>query len=110
MAISHHKARATSPIAERADACRSEVLSGLSALADGQIDPERLHTVRIGLRRLQAYFELVGDAPRAALMAKCVSRLSRLRTLHVLEVYLKRRKAPAADRRAVRKRLEKIAD
>ncbi|HZS11768.1 MAG TPA: CHAD domain-containing protein [Nitrospirales bacterium] len=109
MAMSRRNSTIAASIADRAEACRADVLSALSALADGGIEPERVHAVRIGLRRLQAYFELVGDARRAALMAQCVSRLSRLRTLHVFEAYLKRRNAPTADRRAVRKRLKKNA-
>lgn len=95
-------------LTEQADACRAQILNDLAALSQDNVEPDRLHAIRTGLRRLQAYFELLGDARQAKAMVKSVSRLSRLRTLHVFIEYLKRREAAASDLRRVQRRIEKV--
>jgi CHAD domain-containing protein len=92
----------------RAATYQAIVLRTLARLAAGDARPKTLHRLRTHLRRLQAYLELVGETPNAEKMATCVSRLSRLRTLHVFEPYLTRLNAPAADLRIVRKRTRAV--
>jgi CHAD domain-containing protein len=77
----------------------------LESLSAGDDRPKTLHRLRTHLRRLQAYLELVGEVSNARIIAKCVSRLSRLRTLHVFERYLVSLKAPRSDLRLIRKRI-----
>lgn len=80
-------------------------IQALASLAKGDVRPETLHRLRTHLRRLQAFLELVGEDTNACVMADCVSRFSRLRTLQVLEQYLKRIEAPASDVKAVQDRI-----
>jgi len=81
------------------------VLRALESLSAGDDRPKTLHRLRTHLRRLQAYLELVGEVSNAGIIAKCVSRLSRLRTLHVFERYLASLEAPRSDLRLIRKRI-----
>ncbi len=90
----------------RAAKYHSIVLQALAGLADGDRRPETLHRVRVHLRRLQAYLELTGKDEPAAVLSRCVSRLSRLRTLHVFAGYLARIGAPKSDRDAVQELVE----
>ncbi len=87
---------------DRAAAYRTVALQALARLAGGDRRAKTLHRLRVHLRRLQAYLELVGEEANARKLARCVARLSRLRTLQVFQAYLKQSKAPKADRDAVR--------
>ncbi|WP_447972176.1 CHAD domain-containing protein [Nitrospira sp. Kam-Ns4a] len=87
---------------DRAAAYRTVALQALAQLAGGDRRAKTLHRLRVHLRRLQAYLELVGEEANARTLARCVSRLSRLRTLQVFQAYLKQSKAPKADRDAIR--------
>jgi len=71
------------------------------ALKKPPFHPETVHRLRTHLRRLQAYAELVQRPKTASSLAKCVTRLSRLRTLDVFRRYLRRRRADAEDVRRV---------
>ena len=62
---------------------------------------ETVHRLRTHLRRLQAYAELMQRPKAASSLAKCVTWLSRLRTLDVFHRYLRRRRADAEDVRRV---------
>lgn len=87
---------------EWAARCRSVVLRALDSLLAGQGGQKTLHRLRTHLRRVQAYLELVGEDRNAQIMAKCVSRLSSLRTLQVFERYLTQLGAPNSDVRKVK--------
>lgn len=101
------------PIAEprekqdRAPGYQAIALHAAAALSDGDRHPKTLHRLRTYLRRLQAYLELVGETGNADRIARCVSRLSRLRTLQVFEGYLKDSQAPKRDRQRVKARIRK---
>lgn len=82
-------------------------LHALAALSDGDARPKTLHRLRTHLRRLQAYLELLDEHRRADITAHWISRLSRLRTLHVFERYMTRIRAPKSDLRNVRSRMRK---
>jgi len=69
----------------------------LLSLANHDDDPKTLHRLRTHLRRFQAYFEFAGDGRQAEILSSCVSDLSRLRTLHVFEKYLKQAGARQKD-------------
>jgi len=84
---------------------RAVVLQALARLSDGETDHATLHRTRTHLRRLQAYLELVGEERNADTIARCVVRLSKLRTLHVFAQYLKTHDAPRSDRKTVKRRL-----
>jgi CHAD domain-containing protein len=84
---------------------RAVVLQALARLSTGDTDPVTLHRARTHLRRLQAYLELVGENRNADTIARCVMRLSKLRTLQVFERYLAKLGAPRSDRKAVKRRL-----
>ena len=84
---------------------RAVVLQALARLSDGDTDDATLHRARTHLRRLQAYLELVGEDRNADRVARCVMRLSKLRTLQVFERYLSKLDAPRSDRKAVKRRL-----
>jgi CHAD domain-containing protein len=90
---------------DRAVRYQAVVLRALESLSAGDDRPKTLHRLRTHLRRLQAYLELVGEASNARIIAKCVSRLSQLRTLQVLERHLTSLKAQRSDLRLVRKRI-----
>lgn len=97
------RGRLTGP--DRASRYRTTVLHALALLAAGDRRAKTLHRLRTHLRRLQAYLELVGEEENAAIMARCVSRFSRLRTLQVFEPYLDHVGAPGRDRRLVQVRI-----
>lgn len=84
---------------------REVALKALARLSGGATDAATLHRARTQLRRLQAYLELVGAGRHAASIARCVTRMSKLRTLHVLAHYLKTHDAPRSDRKSVKRRL-----
>ncbi len=84
---------------------REVALTALARLSGGETDAATVHRARTNLRRLQAYFELVGEDRPAASIARCVTRLSKLRALQVLAHYLKTQHSPRSDRKAVRRRL-----
>jgi CHAD domain-containing protein len=81
------------------------VLRALARLSGGATAPETVHRARTHLRRLQAYSELIGDARQAEVLAGCVSELSRLRALQVLEHYLTKRGHKQSDRRTVQREI-----
>ena len=89
---------------------RAVVLQALARLSGGDTDPATLHRARTHLRRLQAYLELVGEDRNADRIARCVMRLSKLRTLQVFERYLSKLNAPRSDRKAVKRRLRVTRD
>lgn len=82
---------------------RAVVLQALTRLSGGDTDSATLHRARTHLRRLQAYLELVGEDRNAGTVARCVMRLSKLRTLQVFERYLAKLDAPRSDRKAVKR-------
>lgn len=90
---------------DRAARYQTIALHALARLTAGDILPKTVHRLRTHLRRLQAYLELVGEDRNARIMAKCVSRLSSLRTLQVFERYLSRQGAPKSDVRKVKDRI-----
>lgn len=83
------------------------VLQALASLSQGDTRSRTLHRLRIHLRRLQAYLQLIGADLNAEMIGECVSRLSRLRTWQVFERYVKRLHASRSDLRKVRDRVEK---
>ena len=93
---------------DRASRYRTVALRALASLSAGDRRPETLHRLRTHLRRLQAYLELVEEEENAAIMARCVSRFSRLRTLQVFEPYLDHLGAPGQDRRLVHERIQAV--
>jgi len=84
---------------------REVALKALARLSEGKTDAATLHRARTHLRRLHAYLELAGEDRPAASIARCVRRMSKVRTLQVLAHYLKTQDAPRSDRKAVRHRL-----
>lgn len=82
-------------------------LHALDALSEGDTRAKTLHRLRIYLRRLQAYLELLGEERNAEVMADCVSCLSSLRELHVFRRYLAGLHA-ASDVRIIRGRIKKV--
>lgn len=90
---------------DRASRYRTVALHALASLSAGDRRAKTLHRLRTHLRRLQAYLELVGEEENAKTIARCVSRFSRLRTLHVFDQYLDRCDAPGRDRRLVKQRI-----
>ncbi len=84
---------------------REVVLQALARLSGGDTHAATLHRARTHLRRLQACCELAGEDRRATSIARCVVRVSKLRTLQVFAHYLKRHGAPRSDRKAVKRRL-----
>lgn len=95
---------------ERPVRYRAVVLQALARLSGGDTDAATLHRARTHLRRLQAYLELVGEDRNADRIARCVMRLSKLRTLQVFERYLSKLDAPRSDRKAVKRRLRATRD
>lgn len=93
---------------DRASRYRTVALHTLASLSAGDHRPKTLHRLRTHLRRLQAYLELVEEEENAAIMARCVSRFSRLRTLQVFEPYLDHLRAPGRDRRLVHARIRAL--
>jgi CHAD domain-containing protein len=93
-------------LAERAERCRDLILAHLTRLSADGLDAALVHEIRMGLRRLQAYREVLGDQAAAKVLADCTSKLSRLRTLQVFSAYLEDEGAPRRDRRKVEKAVE----
>jgi CHAD domain-containing protein len=89
---------------------RTVVLQALTRLSGGDTDSATLHRTRTHLRRLQAYLELVGEDRNADTIARCVMRLSGLRTLQVFKRYLSKLDAPRSDRKAIKCRLRATRD
>jgi len=83
------------------------VLQSLDSLSQGDSRSKALHRLRIHLRRLQAYLQLIGADLNAEMIGACVSRLSRLRTWQVFERYVRRLHASRSDLRKVRNRVER---
>jgi len=92
---------------DRAARYQTVALHALARLSGGDIRPKTVHRLRTHLRRLQAYLELVGEDRNAQIMAKCVSRLSPLRTLQVFERYLARLGASKSDVRRIKDRIRR---
>lgn len=79
------------------------LLASLDRLRQERIvDADRLHRLRVGIRRLQAWFRLIGAHKKAAALAADIAQLSPLRAAQVFDAWLAHRRAPAADRRKVR--------
>jgi hypothetical protein len=92
----------TGPGRHRVESKRQSVLRSLKTMSSLQhIRPELLHRVRIDLRRLEAWLDLAAKSRMAETLNLRLSPLSPLRTLHLLEAWLVRRKAPLADIRKV---------
>ena len=87
---------------DRAHRYHATALRMLAKLSAGDSRQKTLHELRTHLRRLQAYLELVGEDQNAKVMARCVSKLSRLRTLQVFERYLSRLGSPKSDLRKIK--------
>lgn len=88
---------------------RQSVLRALNALLGlPRVHPEFLHELRIDLRRLEAWLELVGKGRAADTLRSCLSSLSPLRTMQVLETWLVRHKASPADTRKVRNAISSL--
>ena len=82
---------------------RQALLRALTTLSGLQrIHPEFLHRLRIDLRRLEAWLALQERNRLAEKLNLSLAPLSPLRTLHVLEAWLVRHKAPSTDIRKVR--------
>ncbi len=87
---------------DRAARYQTVALHTLAKLSAGDIRPKTVHRLRTHLRRLQAYLELVGEDRNAEMMANCVSRLSRFRTLQAFDRYVTRLPASASDVRKIK--------
>lgn len=85
----------------RAHRYQAVAMHALTKLTVGDARPKTLHLLRTHLRRLQAYLELVGEDQNAEVMARCVSKLSQLRTLQVFERYLSHLGSPRSDQRKI---------
>jgi hypothetical protein len=77
----------------------------LRSLATYDDSPKTLHRLRTHLRRIQAYLDFAGDVHQAEIVSSCVSELSRLRTLHVFEAYLKETGARQRDIDEIQRRI-----
>ena len=87
---------------DRSARYQTVALHALAKLSAGDVRPKTVHRLRVHLRRLQAYLELVGEDRNAEIMANCASRLSPFRTLQVFERYLTRLRAAPSDIRKVK--------
>lgn len=87
---------------KRVTAYRSRTVAYARALRKPPFRPETVHRLRTHLRRLQAYAEFLDHPKTAKRLARCVSGLSRLRTLHVFHRHLRSLGAPPGDVRRVR--------
>ena len=85
----------------------STARQALLTLSNDAPRPKTVHVLRTSLRRLQAYLELTGEFNQAHVMSSCVSELSRLRTLHVFERYLKDAGARRKDIDTIGRRIAK---
>lgn len=105
-----HQTQVTASTHKR-ETCRRSLLRALETLSRARsISPEVLHKMRVDLRRLQAWLELIGDKRAAEVLGECVSLVSPLRTLQVLEGWLARRKAPPSDLRKVRRASQEMVE
>lgn len=107
MSVKHNEMKDFRAGDDRAARYQTVALHALARLSGGDIRPKTVHRLRTHLRRLQAYLELVGEDRNAQIMAKCVSRLSLLRTLQVFERYLARLGASKSDARRIKDRLRR---
>jgi CHAD domain-containing protein len=87
---------------------QTTALQALDALSEGDTRPKTLHRLRIHLRRLQAHLQLIGEDRNAEVLADCVSRLSKLRALHVFARYLARLGHHKSDVRTIRTRIRTV--
>lgn len=88
-------------IEKRAALYHDRAMTYARALKKPPFHPETVHRLRTHLRRLQAYAEFMQCQKAASSLAKCVTWLSRLRTLDVFLRFLRRRRGDAADLRRV---------
>jgi CHAD domain-containing protein len=79
----------------------------LTALREGDSDPDVLHDLRTSLRRIQAYLQVIGDEAAAEAITKAVSESSRLRALQVFADYLGKIKVSKEDVRPIKRRIRK---
>lgn len=107
MSAKHNEMKGFRAEDDRAARYQTVALHALARLSGGDIRPKTVHRLRTHLRRLQAYLELVGEDRNAQIMAKCVSRLSPLRTLQVFERYLARLGASKSDVRRIKDRIRR---
>ena len=88
-------------IEKRAALYHDRAMAYARALKKPPFHPETVHRLRTHLRRLQAYAEFMQRPKAASSLAKCVTWLSRLRTLDVCLRFLRRRRGDADDLRRV---------
>ncbi len=92
------------PLLRRVETRRRSALRLLNSLAKASaIRHDMVHEVRVDLRRLQAWLELIGDRPSSAKLGAAVSLASPARTFHVFEEWLTRQEAPPSDLQLVRR-------
>ena len=88
-------------VVQAAAAYQATVLRLIRHAMAGDGTADTIHSIRTHCRRLQALLELCNNRDRAAVMARTVSRLSRLRALQVFRQYLMKIEAPESDITAV---------
>jgi len=88
-------------VVQAAAAYQATVLRLIRHAMAGDGTADTIHSIRTHCRRLQAVLELCNNRDRAAMMARTVSRLSRLRALQVFRQYLMKIEAPESDITAV---------
>lgn len=88
-------------VMQAASAYQTAVLRLIRHARAGDASAETIHSIRTHCRRLQALLELCDNRDRAEVMARTVSRLSRLRALQVFRQYLMKIEAPESDIMAV---------
>lgn len=98
---------ATQALLERARSYQATVLTLLRQVTQKGCPAKTVHAIRTHCRRLQALLELSGEEERAAVMAKSVRRLSKLRALQVFRQYLEKIDAPRADLVQIDARIER---
>ena len=87
----------------RLESKRQLVLRSLKTLSGRQrIQPELLHRIRIDLRHLEAWLDLVGKSRAAETLNSRISPFSSLRTFHVLSARSLATRQPISDIRKVR--------
>ncbi len=84
-------------VVQAAAAYQATVLRLIRHAMAGDGTADTIHSIRTHCRRLQALLELCNNRDRAAVMARTVSRLSRLRALQVFRQYLMKIEAPESD-------------
>ncbi len=88
-------------VVQAATAYQSTVLRLIRHAMAGDGSAETIHSIRTHCRRLQALLELCDNGDRAGVMARTVSRLSKLRALQVFRQYLMKIEASESDITAV---------